>query len=112
METAWTYDVLASNDGQDVVGLLAIDANDLVFELGMLLGTALVDLFDVLVGDGAMVNLDDIVVVLVWQSLLVRDGLNGDVEVVLMDLLLHGGEDLLVLVFGDCLMIDRLCDDQ
>lgn len=93
--------VLASNNGHDGAGALALDADHLILVLGSFLGEARLDAVGVIVLKGAVLDRDEVVVVLLRQSLLVKHGLDRGVVVVLVDLLVHGRRQVLVMSLSD-----------
>ena len=99
-------DVLAGHDGRDGAGLLALKADLLITELGRLLLQTKLDLLWGVVLVRAVLDRDDVVVVLLLQLDDVLDWLDGGVVVVLVNLLVNGGLELLVLG-----AVDGLVDD-
>jgi len=99
-------DVLAGDDGLNGGRVLALDADRLVLELGGLLGEVALVLLGVVVLDLAVLDGDDLVVVLLGEDFLVLDGLDRGVEVVLVDFTVEGGGDVLVLGLVDGLVGD------
>jgi len=103
-------DVLASNDGCDGVGVLGLVDEALILkELGLLSKTSL-NLAAVSVLELAVLNSDDVVDVLLSLDFAVEDGLDGGVVVVLVDLLVDGGSNVLVPGGDDGLVNDGGCD--
>ena len=102
--------VLASNNGHDGAGALALDADHLILVLGSFLGEARLDAVGVIVLKGAVLDGDDVVVVSLLQGLAVIDWLDGGVIVVLVDFLVDGRLDVLMLGLGDGLSGDRRND--
>jgi len=99
-------DVLAGNDGSDAAGVLALDALAGVAELSLLgLETGL-DVIGAVVLDLAVLDGDDVVVVLLLKLLLVLHGLHRGVVVVLVNLLVNRGLHILVLSAVDGLVRD------
>jgi len=89
-------DVLAGNGGVDRLGGLVLAGVDLVLELGGLGAQALGYLAVIAVLEAAVLNGAEVVVVLLSKALLVVDGLDRGVVVVLVDLLVNGGGHILV----------------
>jgi hypothetical protein len=102
--------VLASNDGSDLAGGGTLDLLDGVDVGGTLLGKTSLNLVVVAVLVAAVLNGDDVGVVLGGENLLVKDGLLGGVVVVLVNLLVDGGDVLLVLLPLDGLVLDGRSD--
>lgn len=99
-------DVLARNDGCNGMALLCAARGTRALELStFLLQTGL---------DGssvAMVHLtvfyrDDVVLVLFGKYFAVLDGLNGCVEMILMNFTINGGLSLFMAMLGHCLLSD------
>jgi len=99
-------DVLAGDDGGDAGGVLALDTLAGVTELATLGGEAALDVTGVVVLEGAVLDGDDVVVVLLPHLGDVLDGLDRGVVVVLVDLLVDGGLDIFVLGAVDGLVGD------
>ena len=102
--------VLASNNGCDVAGGGTLDSLDGVTVLGTLLCKASLNLVVVAVLVAAVLNGNDVLVVLGRKNLLVEDRLLGGVVVILVDLLVDGGDVLLVLLPLDGLVLDGRSD--
>jgi hypothetical protein len=102
--------VLASNDGCDVAGGGALDPLDGVAVGSTLLCEAGLNLVVVAVLVAAVLDGDDVVVVLLGEDLTVEHGLLGGVVVVLVNLLVDGGDVLLVLLPLDGLVLDSRGD--
>lgn len=83
-------DVLASNNGRHGAGGLALDAFRGVSELTLLGGQAALHILFVAMLERAVLDGDDIVVVLLTEDLGVLDRLDRGVVVVLVDLLVDG----------------------
>lgn len=98
--------VLACNDGGDLASSLAFSPLGGVDVAGALLGETSLDLVVVAVLVAAVLNGDDVGVVLGRKNLLVDDRLLGGVVVVLVNLLVDGGDVLLVLLPLDSLVLD------
>ena len=98
--------VLASNNGCDVAGGGTLDSLDGVTVLGTLLCKASLNLVVAAVLVAAVLDGDDVVVVLLGEDLLVEHRLLGGVVVVLVNLLVDGGDVLLVLLPLDSLVLD------
>ena len=98
--------VLACNDGGDLASSLAFNPLGGVDVAGALLGKTSLDLVVVAVLVAAVLNGDDVGVVLGRKNLLVDDRLLGGVVVVLVNLLVDGGDVLLVLLPLDSLVLD------
>ena len=90
--------VLASNNGCDVAGGGTLDSLDGVTVLGTLLCKASLNLVVAAVLVAAVLDGDDVVVVLLGEDLTVEHGLLSGVVVVLVNLLVDGGDVLLVLL--------------
>jgi len=97
-------DVLAGNDGLDGSRVLTLDADGLVLKFGRLLREVTLVLLLVVVLEFAVLDGDDLVVVLLRQDLLMCDGLDGGVVVVLVDLAVESGGNVLVLGLVDGLV--------
>jgi hypothetical protein len=106
----WTYvvDVLARDGGASGAGLLAFDTGGGVLELGTLLCQAALVLLGVIVLVRLVLDWDNVVVVSLGKNLLIGNGLDGGVVVVLVDLLVHGSSHVLMLLLGDGLVLDGL----
>ena len=98
--------VLACNNGSDLAGSGALNLLDGVTVGSTLLGKASLDLVVVAVLVAAVLDRDDVLVVLGRKNLLVDDRLLGGVVVILVDLLVDGGDVLLVLLPLDGLVLD------
>ena len=98
--------VLASNNGCDVAGGGTLDSLDGVTVLGTLLCKASLNLVVAAVLVAAVLDGDDVVVVLLGEDLTVEHGLLSGVVVVLVNLLVDGGDVLLVLLPLDGLVLD------
>ena len=97
-------DVLAGDDRDDGRGALALDADDLVLVLGGLLGQTALGVLLVVVVELAVLHRNQGVVVLLGQKLLIMDGLDGGVVVVLVHLTVERGRAVLVVCLGDGLV--------
>jgi len=102
--------VLADNDRSDGVGVLCLVDESLVLELGSLRCEAGLDILGAAVLKVLVLDTDEVVGVDLWCDLTVGDGLDGGVEVVLVNLLIDGGRDLLVLGGRDGLVDDSRGD--
>jgi len=102
--------VLAGSDGLHGCGVLTLDADRLVLELGSLLGEVVLVLLGIVVLDLAVLDGDDLVVVMLREDLLVLDGLHRGVVVVLVDLAVESGSNVLVLGLVDGLVGNGGCD--
>jgi len=102
--------VLACNDGSDLAGGGTLNPLRGVNVAGTLLGKTGLDLVIVAVLVAAVLDGDDVGVVLSRKNLLIEDGLLGGVVVVLVDLLVDGGDVLLVLLPLDSLVLDSRSD--
>ena len=102
--------VLASNDGCDLAGGGTLNLLDGVHVASTLLGKAGLDLVVVAVLVAAVLDGDDVGVVLSGEDLLVEDGLLSGVVVVLVNLLVDGGDVLLVLLLLDGLVLNGRSD--
>jgi len=91
-------DVLAGDGGIDGASLLRLRCPGLVAEARGCLGQLLLHLVIFAVVELALLRSGDVVVMLLWQNLLVVYGLDSRVVVVLVDLLVDGGGDVLVLL--------------
>lgn len=99
-------DVLANDDGGDGVGVLGLVDEALVLELCLFCGEALLDFTGVAVLEVLVLDAYEVVGVHLGCDLLVHDGLDGGVEVVLVNLLVDGGSNLLMLSGDDGLVHD------
>ena len=102
--------VLASNDGGDLAGSLAINLLDGVNIAGALLSETSLNIVLVAVLVTAVLNGDDVGVVLSGKNLFVDDGLLGGVVVILVNFLVDGGDVLLVLLSLDSLVLNGRSD--
>jgi hypothetical protein len=102
--------VLASNNGCDVAGGGTLDSLDSVTVSGTLLCEASLNLVVATVLVAAVLDGDDVVVVLLGEDLLVEHRLLSGVVVVLVNLLVDGGDVLLVLLPLDSLVLDSRGD--
>lgn len=98
--------VLASNNGCDIAGGRTLDSLDGVAVGSTLLCKASLNLVVATVLVAAVLNGNDVVVVLLGEDLLVEHGLLSGVVVVLVNLLVDGGDVLLVLLPLDGLVLD------
>lgn len=98
--------VLACNDGGDFASSGTLDLLDGIAVASTLLGKTSLDLVVVAVLVAAVLDRDDVLVVLGRKNLLVDDRLLGGVIVILVDLLVDGGDILLVLLPLDGLVLD------
>lgn len=98
--------VLACNDRGDLASGSALDLLDGVAVGSALLGKTSLDLVVVAVLVAAVLNGNDVLVVLGRKNLLVEDRLLGGVVVILVDLLVDGRDVLLVLLPLDGLVLD------
>jgi hypothetical protein len=98
--------VLASNDGSDLAGGGTLTLLDGVDVGSALLLEASLNLIGAAVLVAAVLDGDDVGVVLGGENLLVDDGLLSGVVVVLVNLLVDGGDILLVLLPLDGLVLD------
>ena len=98
--------VLAGNDRCDVAGGGALDPLDGVTVAGTLLCEAGLNLVVATVLVAAVLDGDDVVVVVLRKDLPVEHGLLSGVVVVLVNLLVDGGDVLLVLLLLDSLVLD------
>lgn len=94
-------DVFTGDDGLHGSSVLAFHADGLVAEFGGLGGEVVLVLLVVIVLDLAVLDGDDLVVVGLGELLGVVDGLDRGVIVVLVDFLVDGGGDVLVLGLVD-----------
>lgn len=69
-------DVLAGDDWQNRVCVLAIHMEDLILELGSFLGQASLNLVLVIVVEAAMLDCDEVEVMLLIEGQLVSNGLD------------------------------------
>lgn len=102
--------VLASKSTLHLTRLLAVHALSRVSVLCLLLGKSLLHGGIVAVLEAAVLDRDDVVVVLLWQGLTVVHRLLRGVVVVLVDLLVDGGLKLLLLAALNGLVLDCWCD--
>ena len=98
--------VFACNDGSDFAGSLAINLLGGVDVAGALLSKTSLNLVVVAVLVAAVLNRNDVGVVLGRKNLLVDDRLLGGVVVILVHLLVDGGDVLLVLLPLNSLVLD------
>lgn len=98
--------MLARNDGSDLAGSLAINFFGGVDVAGALLSKTSLNLVVVAVLVAAVLNRDNVGVVLGRKNLLVDDGLLGGMVVILVNLLVDGGNILLMLLSFDSLVLD------
>jgi len=102
--------VLAGDDRGDRAGVLALDSLLLIAELRLLGGEPALNVLGVVVLVRAVLDWDDVVVVLLTEPGLIVDWLDGGVVVVLVHLLVDGGLDVLVLSAIDGLVGDGRSD--
>jgi len=102
--------VLASNHRCDSVCVGSLSDNTLVLELSSLTSETCLDLSSVAVFESAVLNSNKVVSVLLRENLTVGDRLNRGVVVVLVNLLVDGSGDLLVLGGSDSLVENSGCD--
>jgi hypothetical protein len=102
--------VLASDNGCDVAGGGTLNSLDGVAVGGALLCEASLNLVVVAVLVAAVLDGDDVVVVLLGEDLFVEHRLLSGVVVVLVNLLVDGGDVLLVLLPLDSLVLDSRGD--
>lgn len=84
--------VLAGNDGQNSVGVLALRMDQLILELGSFLSQASLDHVLIVVLEAAVFDGDEVEVVLLIKDGFVVDGLDGSVVVILVDLLVWSSQ--------------------
>lgn len=96
--------VFATDNGLRLLSVSGFSCPGCVLELGLLGLEALVNFMVIAVFVLAVLDGDGVVVVLLWQSLFVMDGLDGGVVVILVDLLIHRGGDILMTVGFDSLV--------
>jgi len=99
-------DVLASNNGSNGVSVLRLANETLVLKLGSLYGKTRLDILGVAVLEVAVLDGNQVVLVLLREDLTVKDRLDRSVVVVLVDLLVDGSDDLLVSLWGYGLVDD------
>ena len=102
--------VLTANSWSLAGGVLALDTLGGVLELGRGLVQLAVDIALVAMLEVAVLNTDQVVVVLLWENLSVLDWLDGSVVVVLVNLLVDGSGDVVVVGAGDSLVLDCWCN--
>lgn len=98
--------VLAGNSGGNGVSVLGVTNDTLVTELSGLLSKTTLVSAGITVLEAAMLNANDVVLVLLWKNLAVLDRLHRGVVVVLVNLLVDGGLDVLVSGGGHVLVND------
>jgi len=98
--------VLASNDRSDRVASLALYALGGILELSLLGCQATLNILLVVVFETAVLDWDQVVVVLLAQSLLLDYGLHRGVVVVLVNLLVDRGGNLLTVAALNSLVLD------
>lgn len=98
--------VLTSHDWSDGAGVLALNALLLITELSLLGSKTLLHLVGIVVLERAVLDRDDVVVVLLRKDGLVDYWLHGSVVVVLVDFLVDSGLHILMLDAVDGLMSD------
>ena len=103
-------DVLARHDGGHAAGALPLHTNNLVLELGLLGSDAALHFLWLVMFERAMLDGNDVVVVLLRQSRGVMHRLYGGVEVLLMDFLVDSWLHILVLSAADGLVSDGWSD--
>ena len=103
-------DVLASNHRCDSVCVYGFRDDALILELGSLTCETGLDLSSVAVLESAVLNSYEVVGVLLGKDLTVGDRLDRGVVVILVDLLVNGSGDLLVLGRPDGLVKNSGCD--
>lgn len=80
-------DVLAGNDWQNGLGVFAFNVKELILELGGFLGQPALDFGLIIMLEAAVLDGDEVEVVLLVERGFIMDGLDGSVVVVLVDLL-------------------------
>jgi len=103
-------DVLASNHRCNSVCVSGFGDDTLILELSSLASETSLDLSSVTVLESAVLDSDEVVSVLLGKNLTIGDGLDGSVVVILVNLLVNGGGDLLVLGRSDGLVENSRCD--
>jgi len=103
-------DMLAGKGTLHLTLLLAVDALRRISELSLLLCKPLLHGGIITVLEAAVLDRDDVVVVLLRKDLAVVHGLLGGVVVVLVNLLVDRGLELLLLAALDGLVLDGWCD--
>lgn len=103
-------DVLASYRGASALGVLGCSRGSGVLKLGLLALEELLGPRRVVMVVAAVLDTDDVVVVLLWEDLAVLDGLHGRVVMVLMDLTVDGSRYIFLSCGVDGLMLDGRCD--
>ena len=98
--------MLAGNDWGDGVGMLRVRLSALIYELARNLGELGLDVALITMRKFSLLDGDDVVPVILWEHLPVLHGLNRGVIVILMDLFIDGGLDILVSCWVYCLMRD------
>jgi hypothetical protein len=99
-------DVLACDSGLSSLGVLNVADGAGVFELGLLGGETVLNVVVIPMLDVAVLDAGHVVCVLLGKDLLVLDGLNGGVVVVLVDFTVNGCLEVLVLGASDVLLGD------
>ena len=102
--------MLARHCGCCFPGVLAINPRRSIPVLGVLVANRFLSPVCVAVLERAVLYRDDLVVMLLWQRLGMRDRLLRGVVVILMDLLVDGLSCLLVLMRLHCLVDDTRLD--
>jgi len=97
-------DMLASNDWLGSSLVLTLNTSGGILEACLLSSELLLHLIGVVMLKVAVLDTDEVVVVLLWEDLSVLHRLDGSVVVILVDLLVYGGGDVLVVDLGNCLL--------
>jgi len=103
-------DMLASNDWLGSGLVLTLNTGRGIFEACLLSSELLLHLIGVVMLKVAVLDTDEVVVVLLWEDLSVLHRLDGSVVVILVDLLVDGGSDAVFLLTSHGLVDDCRVD--
>ena len=97
-------DMLACDDGRHGVALLGATACASTLELSTLLFQTSLDGGRIAVMELTVLYRDNVVLMLFWKDFAILDGLNGCVEMVLVNFTIDGGLSLFMTMFDDSLL--------
>lgn len=102
--------VLASHHRDSLLGPVALNPLNMITELGLLSVQAALNLLTVIMLEGAALHREDMLMVLLLDSLLIGDRLDGSVVVVLVELTVDSSGLLFPCVVGDGGVVDGWAD--
>lgn len=103
--------VLASHHRDSLLGPMTLNPLNMITEFGLLSIQATLDLLTVIVLEGAALHREDVLMVLLLDSLLIGDWLDGSVVVVLVELTVDSSGLLFPCVVGNGGMVDGWADE-